>query len=66
MAPRQRATFDKLQKERARREKQAQKRARRQAKASEDQAPLEGEPDAGGRTDTSPATRLPSQGGDDG
>jgi hypothetical protein len=36
MAPRQRTTFDKLQRERARHEKQAQKRARRQAKRNED------------------------------
>jgi hypothetical protein len=35
MTARRRTTFDKLQKERARREKQAAKRARRQAKRTE-------------------------------
>lgn len=35
MTPRQRTTFDKLQRERARHEKQAQKRAHRQAKRDE-------------------------------
>jgi hypothetical protein len=36
MAPRQRTTFDKLQRDRARQEKQARKPARRQAKRNED------------------------------
>ena len=50
MTPRRRTTFDKLQRERARRDKQAEKRARRLAKGTEQATDPEAVP--GQRVDT--------------